>query len=191
MRDPYICYRTTCRYHTGKIGGDSPSCDYFFITGRTKTSQGEADRTKKCGLYEPGKNVRRVVKPVVTPAKNRMQKEKREARAEDLRRRHEGKAPTGTFFHSLWKEGKTDDAIAKEIGCCRETVVNWRRWAGLTANAHRPVIDREQLRKLYSRGLNDSEIAKATGASRQAVWTLRQKMGLPPQNPQRSNRRAR
>lgn len=70
-------------------------------------------------------------------------------------------------------------------------MVNWRRYAGLPANTHRPVIDREQLRKLYNEGLNDREIAKATGASRQAVWTMRQKMGLPPQNPQRSNRRAR
>ena len=58
MKDEYICYRTQCRYHSGNVSGSDGSCNYFFITGETKTSLGEADITRKCGLYKPGTALR-------------------------------------------------------------------------------------------------------------------------------------
>lgn len=65
MKDEYICYRTQCRYHSGNVSGSDGSCNYFFITGETKTSLGEADITRKCGLYKPGTALRVRAQPVV------------------------------------------------------------------------------------------------------------------------------
>lgn len=67
MKDEYICYRTQCRYHSGNVSGSDGSCNYFFITGETKTSRGEADITRKCGLYKPGTAPRVRAQPVVLP----------------------------------------------------------------------------------------------------------------------------
>lgn len=119
-RDPYVCYRTACRYHSGDVSGSRGSCNYFFITGETKTSRGEADITRKCGLYKPGKRPQLRPQPVVlrgsTPKK---------------RRRTGGRKYDWGQFRALWEEGKTDREIAESAGCSKSAVEHWRRCSGL------------------------------------------------------------
>lgn len=179
MKDEYICYRTQCKYHSGNVSGSDGSCNYFFITGETKTSLGEADITRKCGLFRTGKTERRV-QPIVVSAK----------RPPD----RTPKAPVGTAgrkkydwaqFRALWEEGKRDAEIAREIGCNADTVRRWRRRAGLAPNAFRYVIDTEKLKKCWAEGLNDPQIAERLGVSRPSVYKARRKLELPPNAPPR------
>ena len=182
MRDPYICYRTQCQYHAGRADGNVPSCNYFLVTGKTKTSQGEADITRKCGLFQRGDKTPLPQKPqsiVISRKSAEMQKKFAE---EDRRRRHEGKKYDWAVFRAMWEEGKTDKAIAREIGCHHDTVRNWRLGAGLAPNVHKSAVEPEKLRKLWAEGLNDAQIAARCGASRQAAQKVRARLGLPAHN---------
>lgn len=178
MKDEYICYRTKCRYHAGRVDGNVPSCNYFFITGRTKTSQGEADITRKCGLYRTGKSERRV-QPIVVSAKRPPKKEPK-PKSEDLRRRTGGKKYDWGQFRALWEEGKPDTEIARAVGCYPDTVSRWRHREGL-APRYRHEIDKEKLKRLWEAGMDDPQIAQRLGISKQSVWRARTAMGLPAQ----------
>ena len=178
-KDEYICYRTQCRYHSGDVSGAHGSCNYFFITGRTKTSQGEADITRKCGLYRTGKTERRV-QPIVVSAKRPPDRTPKAPMSPAGRKKYDWDQ-----FRALWEEGKPDTAIAREIGCNADTVRRWRHRAGLAPNAFRYVIDPELLKKYWAEGLNDPQIAEKLGASRPSVYKARRKLELPPNAPPR------
>lgn len=175
MKDPYICCRTACRYHSGRVDGNVPSCNYFFITGETKTSRGEADITRKCGLYKPGTAPRVRAQPVVLRGSSPRREPKQRA----------GRLYDWKQFRELWDEGKRDAEIAREIGCNADTVRRWRRRAGLAPNAFRYVIDPEKLKKCWAEGLNDPQIAERLGVSRPSVYKARRKLELPPNAPPR------
>ena len=177
MKNPYICYRTQCRYHSGRTDGNVPSCNYFFITGTTKTSLGEASITRKCGLFKPGANQRLRPQPIVLPKSPPQKKPK----TEDRRRRTGGKKYDWGQFRALWEEGKADTEIARAVGCYPETVRRWRRSEGLAPN-YRRVIDREKLRELWEAGMDDTQIAWRVGASRQSVQKARAALELPAHN---------
>ena len=187
MKDEYICYRTACRYHSGRVDGNVPSCNYFFITGETKTSRGEADITRKCGLYKPGTAPRPRPQPIALPNSPVRKKRAAERKEAEPRRLCGGRRYNWGQFEALWKEGKTDNAIAKEVGCHRDTVTAWRRRAGLPPNVFRYVIDTEKLKKYWAEGLNDPQIAERLGASRQAVQKARIALGLPTHSPRMSH----
>ena len=190
MKDPYICYRTSCRYHAGRVDGGVPSCNYFFITGRTKTSLGEADITRRCGLYAPGERATPDKQLIAVSAKSPPRRKKPVVpRKEDLRRRTGGKRYDWAQFRALYDEGYTDRAIAKEIGCYSDTVRNWRIGAGLPPHPHKDRIEPETLRRLWGAGMNDTQIAERLGTSRQAVQKSRTRLGLPAHNPQNSHGR--
>lgn len=164
MRDPYICYRTKCRYHGGRTDGGAPSCNYFFCTGVTKTSLGEADITKKCGLYDTTPLKRPVPKPFLVSAK---------APPERKGRKYNWKE-----FRALWDEGKTDGEIAREMRCSKDTVANWRHAEGLDFRRRRAPITRSELLEDWKAGLSDPKIAAKHGVSTSAVNRLRREMGL-------------
>ena len=180
MKDEYICRRTTCRFHSGRVDGNVPSCNYFFITGETKTSRGEDDITRKCGLYKPGTNPRPRMRPVVLPG-SRPQKKEPKPRGEDRRRLRAGKKYDWAQFRALWEEGKADTEIARAVGCHPDTVQKWRHSEGLAPN-YRRVIDREKLKELWEAGMDDPQIAWRLGVSRQSVQKARAAMELPAHN---------
>ena len=180
MKDEYICYRTQCRYHSGDVSGNHGSCNYFFITGRTKTSLGEADITRKCGLYRTGKTETRRPQPIVVSAKRPPDRTPKVRMSTAGRKKYDW-----AQFRALWEEGKRDTEIAREIGCNADTVRRWRRRAGLAPNAFRYVIDPEELKKCWAEGLNDPQIAERLGASRPSVYKARKKLELPPNAPPR------
>lgn len=171
MRDPYICYRTKCRYHAGRVDGNVPSCNYFFCTGVTKTSRGEADITRKCGLYKPGTAPRVRAQPVVLRG-SRPQRREPKQRA--------GRLYDWKQFRALWDEGKNDREIARVIGCNPDTVQKWRHGAGLPPR-YRQEIDRARLKELWEAGMDDPHIAKELGVSTMSAWRARNGMGLPTQ----------
>lgn len=179
MKDPYICYRTACRYHSGDVSGCRGSCNYFFINGETKTSRGEADITRKCGLYKPGTAPRVRAQPVVLPG-SRPQKKEPKPQTEDRRRIRAGRKYDWTQFRALWEEGKNDREIAREIGCNADTVQKWRHGAGLPPR-YRQEIDRARLKELWEAGMDDPQIAKELGVSTMSAWRARNGMGLPTQ----------
>jgi len=176
LKDEYICYRTKCRYHAGRVDGNVPSCNYFFITGETKTSRGEADITRKCGLYKPGTALRAQPQPVVLQGSSPRKKPK----TEDRRRIHAGRKYDWAQFRALWEEGKNDREIARAIGCNPDTVQKWRHGAGLPPR-YRPEIDRNRLRELWEAGMDDPHIAQELGISTMSAWRARTSMGLPTQ----------
>ena len=169
MKDPYICYRTKCRYHAGRVDGNVPSCNYFFITGETKTSRGEADITRKCGLYKPGTAPRVRAQPVVLRGSYPRREPKQRA----------GRLYNWKRFRSLWDEGRTDGEIAEEMRCNKETVAKWRRAEGLPFRRKRAKITREELRADWADGLSDPKIAAKRGVSPATVLRMRREMGLP------------
>ena len=185
MKDEYICYRTQCRYHSGNVSGSDGSCNYFFITGETKTSRGEADITRKCGLFRKGQN-RRAPAPIALPNSPVRKKKAAERKETELRRRTGGKKYDWGQFEALWKEGKPDTEIARAVGCYPDTVRRWRKAAGLAPHFRR-VIDREKLRELWASGMDDPQIAARLGASRQSVQKARIALGLPTHNPRMSH----
>lgn len=184
MKDPYICYRTACRYHAGRVDGNVPSCNYFFITGETKTSRGEADITRKCGLYKPGTAPRVRAQPVVLRGSTLRREPK--PKTEDRRRIRAGRKYDWAQFRALWEEGKPDTEIARAVGCYPDTVRRWRKAAGLAPHFRR-VIDREKLRELWASGMDDPQIAERLGTSRQSVQKVRAALGLPTHNPRMSH----
>lgn len=163
-RDPYICYRTRCRYHAGRVDGNVPSCNYFFATGRTKHSLGEADITRKCGLFEDGPKIRAGAKPIVVSA----------AHPPEHGRRYDWKQ-----FQAMYDEGKNDAAIGRELGCCADTVTNWRKRMGLPPVRRRSPIARDALRADWEAGMTDRQIAERHGVTKSVVCCLRNRMGLP------------
>lgn len=176
MKDPYICCRTKCRYHSGRVDGNVPSCNYFFITGETKTSRGEADITRKCGLYKPGTAPRVRAQPVVLRGSSPKREPK--PKTEDRRKIRAGRKYDWAQFRALWEEGKNDREIARTIGCNPDTVQKWRHGAGLPPR-YRQEIDRKKLRALWEAGMDDPHIAQELNISRQAAWRARTSMGLP------------
>lgn len=170
----YICYRTRCRYHAGRVDGNVPSCNYFFITGRTKTSQGEADITRKCGLYRTGKTERHV-QPIVVSAKSPPDRTPKAPMSTAGRKKYDW-----AQFRALWEEGKRDTEIARAVGCYPDTVSRRRHREGL-APRYRHEIDKEKLKRLWEAGMDDPQIAQRLGISKQSVWRARTAMGLPAQ----------
>ncbi len=170
MKDPYICYRTACRYHSGDVSGCRGSCNYFFITGETKTSRGEADITRKCGLYKPGTAPRVRAQPVVLRGSYPRREPKQRA----------GRLYDWKQFRALWDEGKNDREIARTTGCNPDTVQKWRHGAGLPPR-YRQEIDRVRLKELWEAGMDDPHIAKELGVSTMSAWRARTSMGLPTQ----------
>lgn len=101
----YICRHKDCIYHSGSTRGAKESCNYFFITGITKHSQGVTD-WHGCPLYEKGK------KAVSLNA--------RVATIYDWNK-----------AMRLYEKGVDDEVIAAVLGCARDTVKNWRFRHGL------------------------------------------------------------
>lgn len=170
MKNEYICYRTQCKYHSGNVSGSDGSCNYFFITGETKTSRGEADITRKCGLYKPGTALRSRPQPVVLRGSSPRREPKQRA----------GRLYDWKQFRALWDEGKNDREIARVIGCNPDTVQKWRHGAGLPPR-YRQEIDRARLKELWEAGMDDPHIAKELGVSTMSAWRARNGMGLPTQ----------
>ena len=166
------------------MDGNVPSCNYFFITGETKTSRGEADITRKCGLYKPGTAPRARVQPVVL----RGSSPKRERRAEERPRARAGRRYDWAQFRALWEEGKTDAEIARAFGANAGTIRKWRHYEGLPPR-HRPEIDRKKLRELWEAGMNDPQIAQALGIPRSSAQKARTAMGLPTRSPKMATSR--
>ena len=158
------------------MSGARGSCNYFFITGETKTSRGEADITRKCGLYKPGTAPRARPQPVVlrgsSPRKGPGTETRTRARA--------GRKYDWAQFRALWEEGKNDREIARTIGCNPDTVQKWRHAVGLPPR-YRPEIDRKKLKELWEAGMDDPHIAQELGISTMSAWRARTSMGLPTQ----------
>ena len=132
-----------------------PSCNYFFCTGVTKTSRGEADITRKCGLYKPGTAPRVRAQPVVLRG-SRPQRREPKQRA--------GRLYDWKQFRALWDEVKNVREIARVIGCNPDTVQKWRHG--------------EELRADWADGLSDPKIAAKRGVSPATVLRMRREMGL-------------
>ena len=133
--------------------------------------RGEADITRKCGLYKPGTAPRVRAQPVVLPG-SRPQRREPKQRA--------GRLYDWKQFRALWDEGKNDREIARIIGCNPDTVQKWRHGAGLPPR-YRQEIDRARLKELWETGMDDPHIAKELGVSTMSAWRARNGMGLPTQ----------
>ena len=120
-RSPFICKRKKCKYHTGCTTGAKESCNYFFITGITKHSQGVTD-WQECRLFDAGQRERAPIqrpvegKPVQRPFVSRFDWDK---------------------ARELYEQGKTDMDIAVTIGCSDTTVREWRKREKLDPNFKR------------------------------------------------------
>lgn len=130
----------------------------------TKTSLGETDITRKCGLYDTTPLKRPAPKPIVVSAKAPPERK--------------GKKYNWKEFRALWDEGKTDGEIAKEMRCSKDTVVNWRHAEGLTFRRKRAPITRSELLEDWKAGMSDKKIAAKHGVSPTTVNRLRREMGL-------------
>jgi uncharacterized protein YjcR len=80
----------------------------------------------------------------------------------------------------MWQDGMLDKEIAKDIGCHRETVLEWRKRHGLESNVGGKVLARldEMGWGLYRDGCNDQEIAREVGCKGCTVHLWRKKRGL-------------
>ena len=110
----------SCRFH-GTLGGEI-ICDYIQIAGKSRLSQiPREDRDKPCRLFEQGKKVKLMFKPVTFGT---------------------AKLPRFRFDQrkmlELYERGLTDREIALAIGCVSDTVGAFRKRNGLPSN-YRPV----------------------------------------------------
>ncbi len=77
-------------------------------------------------------------------------------------------------FRPLYEDGLTDREIARQVGCCWETVRAWRNKSGL------PTVLRAKREKLWQEGFSDAEIARQTGYTPQGIRKWRKKLGRKP-----------
>ena len=89
---------------------------------------------------------------------------------------------------ALYNAGLTDAQMAEELFLSIRGLRNWRYRHGL-AKDQEP-IDIATFTKWHAQGLNDSEVGKRIGKSSSAVWRLRNKLGLPPNDRRGGYRRS-
>lgn len=86
-------------------------------------------------------------------------------------------------FKKLHDNGMTDKEIANNLGFSQATARNIRCKLGLSPlisghTAVAVIIDHEELKKLFEKGLNDKEIGKFFGVSDDIIFKHRQSLGL-------------
>lgn len=170
-KDPIICRRKKCKYNNydskGEYGG---SCDYCWVTGKTRTAQLTREELKpeNCPLFDSGeKVVHKKVRPFPEVREKKPKVEK--PRAEK------------TVMQKLYEAGLEDAEIGKRLCVSRQAIAFWRRKNKLPPNGQRRANPEEMMERerLYRKGLTDAEIAKETGCTMNTVQKWRYKRGLP------------
>ena len=168
---------TGCRYQSGELGVIGLHCNYLLITGRTRLGQmteaqrAETRRTGACLFKERGPQATVIEAP---------QEMYGIPRIKPRRVRYDR-----AVFRKLWEQGLSDSQMAKEVGCAKETVLQWRKEEGLPFNEAHIHFDREKMLELYQQGRNDAEIGRELGCSPQTVKHWRSTQGLPILTPRR------
>lgn len=125
-RNPYVCYKTRCRYNQGPEHKDG-SCNYCLVTGRSRIAQHpEGERLPKyCRLYAPGDKLRMTPEKIAVLPRS-------------------GETPTHSFPKYDWAEaeilyrhGARDAEIAEKLECSIQAVRYWRRVRGYKARKER------------------------------------------------------
>ena len=120
-KDDHICPVKSCRFHGNYNPGlsFSNSCDYFSHTGISKIAQipPEERGIYPCRLYERGKHVKIVVRPMASATTKVIKKSGHPCKYDWLK------------AYRMWVAGKTDTQIAEELGCNRNVVQKHRiKW---------------------------------------------------------------
>lgn len=80
---------------------------------------------------------------------------------------------------ALWRNGKTDEEIAKALGVTQSTIASYRLKHWGKSNAKAPgratVWDKAKGKELWQNGATDAEIAQAVGVSKMTVKEYRRK----------------
>lgn len=81
---------------------------------------------------------------------------------------------------SLYNQGLSDGAIARELGTTKSGVSAWRRRNDLPANCSSIVSPEEDQKRrvLLQRGLTDAEVANQCGVTPAAINLWRQRHGI-------------
>lgn len=89
--------------------------------------------------------------------------------------------------YALYRQGMSDDEIAKAVGMTPAAIQKWRSRRGLRTNRkrHTDLAPEEEDRRmvLYRQGLSDAKIAKALNLKHQAVAAWRYRRHLPSNRP--------
>lgn len=172
-----------CAYRDeGRVGTPGhPGCAYLQITGRSRLRA----VYEALGVHELTDAVREAMKPEHCPMYRHG--DKRELtetrillggstpeRAGDPKRKLDERAAL-----ALYKQGKYDKEIARELGVCAATVSKWRNALGLPQHLQR-TDRRREVRALYEKGLTDREIQEALGIRNSTVVKWRRSWSLPP-----------
>lgn len=80
----------------------------------------------------------------------------------------------------LYRQGKNDVEIGRELGMCETTVGAWRRRMGLAVNRHVYAPRGDQMALLYRQGMTDAQIAEEMAVKAKSVARWRSKTGLAP-----------
>lgn len=169
------CGGKKCIYHTGKKDPNAITCDYAWITGKTKLGQiyeqyGITNYDQraakilgriKCPFYSPGDRIRQSRTELLLPGSRPGKYDWARGRA-------------------LYEEGASDRAIAEELGCSVPAVFAWRKREKLPSVVGKEKIDWARGRALYEKGMSDRKIAQALGAHPESVRQWRNREGLPP-----------
>lgn len=159
----YQCRREDCIYK-GKGSPDHDNhytgCDYFFLTGKLRSSQPGGEYAASCKLY-------------LTKAPE--QPKPKINRAPNL-------PPWEDLARSMHAAGRTDAAIAEAVGVSAYHIKRWRLKRGLPSN--RPVGGSSKYHlpgafELYKAGKSDGEIAAAMKCSKATVARWRREHDLP------------
>lgn len=170
-----ICRK--CGHWRQRGGVLGPHCGYMEDTGRSRIAQmTEAQRkSRECPFFEAGPPKKVLHKPIVV-SPNRL------ARLTEGRMFRSRPRLDYDRMLTLYDQGKSDQEIADEMNCAKETVRGWRARRELPPNVNMPRkrVDTEKVRALYMAGFSDRRIADMVGCSSNAVLDWRHREKLPP-----------
>lgn len=150
--------------------GSTFPCEYILHTGHSPRSQGVnlADYPRGgCPLKDKGDGQKKRLDPMA----GHVPKE----------RRPRGCSIDESRALELYRQGLSDPAIARELGCSRLTVANWRKRRELaTKNSRRSsAFDAPEVLAAYHAGASDEDLAQMVGYTSEAARHWRRRRGLP------------
>lgn len=180
---PMKCGGKDCIYRTGAgepgvSGKNEVTCNYAFITGKTRLKQ----VYDKYGISRYDRRAARILGRIKCPfysRGDRIRKNRPELALSGTGRREKYDWVRG---RALYEGGASDSEIVKELGCSYAAVKGWRGKRGLRANPAPKALSKINwalARELYGQGATDRKIAEAVGCSYTSVYDWRRREGLP------------
>lgn len=152
-------------------GYDLVGCDYATITGHVRG----AIPPEECTHFQKGDRMRRAEYLLL---KNVLSENQRRAPCAGKEEKYDW-----SIAEQLYKEGKNDGEISREMGVRPQLVCAWRKRNGLQPNTteggRRKKLDWDKVKELYDQGKYDSEIAKVFGVSDNVIFKWRKRNNLP------------